>query len=276
MEWNKACMDSSLRPRKLNTPVKTRFASKVLMFQQALQFRATISLCYSRQTMALQNRVPLGQTWAVVEAISSTLSPVVSACVLNQSRGYWLLSDALASTIFMSVKFEMEKIDLECHLQAAIRLDIFDSKLLMLTARMREQVVRVLAPFLSFMRVYNPSSAHNMLALMLDPRHKELALVGSYLGREEATRIAQEYDERLLLPLLISVYRKKHEPVLVAASELAEFDGHSVFGDAHAIFGAGVSKEDTASEHVRFSLNPCPIHAASHCLVSGFWLQPAP
>ena len=150
--------------------------------------------------MALQNCVPLGQTWAVAEAISSTLSLVVSACVLNQSRGYWLLSDALASTISTSVKFEMERIDLECCFRATIRLDTFDSKLLMLTTRMREQGVRVLAPFLSFMRIYDPFSAHNMLALMLDPHHKEFALVGSYLGREEATCIVQEYDERLLLP----------------------------------------------------------------------------
>ena len=44
------------------------------------------------------------------------------------------------------------------------------------------------------------------------------------------------------------MYQKKHEHVLVAASQLAEFDGHSVFGDAHAIFGAGVSEEDTAFE----------------------------
>ena len=131
---------------------------------------------YSRQTVVLQNRVPSGQTWAVAEAISSTLSLVVSACVLNQSRGSWLLSDALASTISMSVKFEMERIDLECHLRVAIRLDIFDSKLLMLIARMREQVVRVLAPFLSFMRVYDPSFAHNMLALMLILAIKSLLL----------------------------------------------------------------------------------------------------
>ena len=62
----------------------------------------------------------------------------------------------------------------------------------------------------------------------------------------------------------------------VAAFELAEFDVHSVFGDAHAVFGAGVSEEDMASKHIRFSLNPCPIHVASHCLVSRFRLQPTP
>ena len=74
-EWAKACMDSSFRPQKLNTPVKTRFASKVLMFQQALQFRSAMSLCYNRQSVTLQNRVPLGQIWAIAEAISTTLSP---------------------------------------------------------------------------------------------------------------------------------------------------------------------------------------------------------
>ena len=188
----------------------------------------------------------------MAKAISYTLSPIVYACILNQSHRYWLLSDALASTISMSVKFEMERNDLECRLWAAIRLDIFDSKLLLLTARMCDQVVCVLAPFLSFMKVYEPSSANNMLALMLDPCYKELTIVGNYLGREEATHIAQEYDQKLLLPLLISMYRKKHEPVLVAAFELVEFDVHSVFGDAHVVFGAGMSQEDTTSEHVMF------------------------
>ena len=142
-----------------------------------------------------------------LEAISFTLSLVVFTCDLNQLRGYWLFNGALASTISISIKFEMERIDLECRLRAATRLEIFDSKLL-LTARMRNQLVRVLAPFLSIMRVCKPSFAHNMLVLMLDPRHKELTFVGSYLGRKEATRTVQEYDERLLCPSNLSVLER--------------------------------------------------------------------
>jgi hypothetical protein len=33
--------------------------------------------------------------WAIVEAISPYLNLVVNACVMNQSKGQWLLSNAL-------------------------------------------------------------------------------------------------------------------------------------------------------------------------------------
>ena len=185
----------------------------------------------------------------MAEAISSTLSSVVSACVLNQSRGFWLLSDALASTISMVVRLDTERGELEARVRAASIFD-FDTKLLLLSARMREQVVKVLSPFLSFISSYKLATAHNMLALMLDPRFKELALVGSYLGREVATQVAQEYDQKLFLPLLISVYRKQHGPVLADASTVALAEAISISGDANAVFGAGVSEEDTVAEHV--------------------------
>ena len=133
--------------------------------------------------------------------------------MLNQSRGYWLLSDALASTISLCMELESERIELEERVRVAPRLD-FDTKLLLLCARMHNQVVRILSPFLSFMHSYKPASAHNMLALMLDPRHKELALMGSYLGRDFAIRIVQVYDDRLLLPLLIFLYWKRQAPTL--------------------------------------------------------------
>jgi hypothetical protein len=53
-KWEKACVESGLWPRKLQTPMKMRFANKVIMFEEALEFKKTIILCYGRQhTMAL-------------------------------------------------------------------------------------------------------------------------------------------------------------------------------------------------------------------------------
>jgi len=37
----------------------------------------------------------VGQTWARVETIMDTLLLVVKQCVLNQTRGYWLLLNVL-------------------------------------------------------------------------------------------------------------------------------------------------------------------------------------
>ncbi len=48
-EWERACMDSGLWPRKLKTPIKTRFVSKVIVFEETLEFKAAILLCCGKQ-----------------------------------------------------------------------------------------------------------------------------------------------------------------------------------------------------------------------------------
>ena len=92
-----------LATRKLKTPVKTRFASKVVLFQETQEYADAISICYRRQSLKLQARVPSGMTWATARTVTQTLNPVVQQCVLNQTRGYWLLSDALAAAFRMSI-----------------------------------------------------------------------------------------------------------------------------------------------------------------------------
>jgi hypothetical protein len=75
------------------------------MFQEALQFKATIVLCYSSQTtMRVINHVPPPLIWHISQIIVDVLSSIVIACLLNQSCGHWLLSDALNLMIIMSPK----------------------------------------------------------------------------------------------------------------------------------------------------------------------------
>jgi hypothetical protein len=53
------CLDAVLRHQKLKTLVNTKFISKVILFQEALEYRDAINLCYGRQeTLELQGRVP--------------------------------------------------------------------------------------------------------------------------------------------------------------------------------------------------------------------------
>jgi hypothetical protein len=68
--------------------VKIRFASKVAIFQHALEFKEFIHVCCSQQTLDLQGRIPKSHIWAIVKIIASTLGLVVSSCVLNQHCGY--------------------------------------------------------------------------------------------------------------------------------------------------------------------------------------------
>ncbi len=59
------------------------------MFNETLEFKNAIILCYDRQKfIALQQRTRKAQVWAIAEAIASTLNPVAYACVMNQSRGH--------------------------------------------------------------------------------------------------------------------------------------------------------------------------------------------
>jgi hypothetical protein len=105
-EWDKACIDAGLPSRKLKTHVKTRFASKVVLFQETQEYADAINICYRRQSLKLQARVPSGMTWATARTVTQTLNPVVQQCVLNQTRGYWLLSDALVAAFRMSIELQ--------------------------------------------------------------------------------------------------------------------------------------------------------------------------
>jgi hypothetical protein len=40
--------------------------------------------------------------------IVNSLGPIVPTCILNQSKGHWLLNDALNFTISMNLKFKDE------------------------------------------------------------------------------------------------------------------------------------------------------------------------
>ncbi len=42
---------------KIKTPIKTQFTFKVILFKETLEFKHIINLCYSWQTITLQNRI---------------------------------------------------------------------------------------------------------------------------------------------------------------------------------------------------------------------------
>jgi hypothetical protein len=62
-------------------------------------------LCYNKQIdVKVTSGVPPLLAWKISQTIVDCLSLVVFACVLNQSHGHWFLSDALHSSISMSLK----------------------------------------------------------------------------------------------------------------------------------------------------------------------------
>jgi hypothetical protein len=57
-------------------------------------------------------------------------------------------------------------------------------ELICLASNIRKEVGRVLDSFLSFLKKYDETKTHNMLALTLDPRFKDLHLVFSFIGHD--------------------------------------------------------------------------------------------
>jgi hypothetical protein len=55
-------------------------------------------------------------------------------------------------------------------------------------------VIDVLAPFLAFVETYSPLKAHKMMAIMFDPRHKNMKMIKEYVGDSFASIIVEEYD----------------------------------------------------------------------------------
>ncbi len=58
--------------------------------------------------MKVTSHVPPLLTWHISQIVVDVLSLVISACVLNQSHGHWLLSNALNVKITMSLKLKEE------------------------------------------------------------------------------------------------------------------------------------------------------------------------
>jgi hypothetical protein len=55
----------------------------VNLFQKTLEFKDAINLCYSRQTIALQSKIPIPYTWVVAQKVSEIMIVVITQCVLN-------------------------------------------------------------------------------------------------------------------------------------------------------------------------------------------------
>jgi hypothetical protein len=56
----------------------------------------------------MTTEVPPPLTWHLCQIVVDYLSPIITSCVPNQSIEHWLLSDALHSTISMSLKLREE------------------------------------------------------------------------------------------------------------------------------------------------------------------------
>ena len=163
------------------------------------------NICYGRQTTTLQVQVPSGLTWAVAKAVTKILHLVMQQCILNQSRGYWFLSDVLYATFHISIQLQNEY-DQRMLAVPTLRYGQMDSELQLLYGRMAFEPIEVIKPCLAFAVDFTCEKVlYIMLSLMLDPMYKGLQVIIDYVGREKAMHIVAEYDQLVLVPLLVKV-----------------------------------------------------------------------
>jgi hypothetical protein len=58
--------------------------------------------------MQMNVRIPPPLKWHICCIVVDFFGPIMFACILNQSKGHWLLNDALNYAISMSLKFRNE------------------------------------------------------------------------------------------------------------------------------------------------------------------------
>jgi hypothetical protein len=67
-------------------------------------------------------------------------------------------------------------------------------ELICLASNIKKEVCGVLDSFLSFLKKFDERKTHNMLALMLDSRFKNLCLVSSFIDHDQGIVIVEQYD----------------------------------------------------------------------------------
>jgi hypothetical protein len=214
-----------------------------------LDYSEAIATFWSSQSSdVVELPIPTPQTWSVARAATETLIPVVKQSVLKQNHGFWFLSEALAAALSLSIHFRQSHYLAGGEVTTTSHGDgDFESELLVLKSRMEEEVLAVLEPLLSFAGTYSRQNAHNMLALMLDPRFKGLGLVRDYVGGEKVVSIVYEYDNLVLLPLLMQCYKRLH-PTAQSQEPITPISENS-------IFGAQASAEEVIMEQLKSELS---------------------
>ncbi len=151
--------------------------------------------------------------------IIDCLSPILIACVLNQSRGHWFLSDDLNFAISVVLKLR-NALEVLPYLQNFMEEEsIVVEELTSFASNIRKGSLCYVGIFPFFLKKIQKKKAHNMFSLMLTPRFKSLRLVFSFTRREQDVAIVEEYDNKSLYLLLLKCHHHLHP--------LAEFE--SVF-----------------------------------------------
>ncbi len=136
--------------------------------------------------------------WAIAKAITFDLNHVVLAYVLNQSKGHWLL---ITITI-LQWTWKLSYCDFFARLEF---FNPIETKIFLKHISMSQKVIKVIKPFLEFLKYFDAQCVQNMFAFMLDIGFKVLCFLENLMGIMNAIRLTFEYNAKVVI-LLLMVY----------------------------------------------------------------------
>jgi hypothetical protein len=83
---------------------------------------------------------------------------------------------------------------------------------------MQLKIIKVIKPFLQILRTFDEGQVHNMMAIMLDLRFNSLHFVENLLGCGNTIQLANEYDARIVIPLLMVCFEQLNPYIAINAS----------------------------------------------------------
>jgi hypothetical protein len=232
--------------------VKTRFVSKVIIFEKVLEFKKVILLCYGQQkTTILHQKVPKVEVWVIAKTFTCVLNHVVIAYVMNQSRGHWLLSNVYNTRISLTLILEAK---IGHATNVFYVLDPFDVEIFIFQNNMRAKVVKAIKPFLQYLEAYDSHQMHNMLVLMLDFRFKSLRVVENYVGCGACICFDVEYDANVIILILMTVFEVLNLIIQTCAIKVIGSIAKSsnFIEKENNIFDVGASMEESSHTLVFF------------------------
>jgi hypothetical protein len=124
--------------------------------------------------MALQSCVSSPSISVVCEVVMKVLRPIMTICDLNYGHGHCLLNNTLQFVITKTCEVHDEIVSV-----VGEEAKAFDKELTNIMIHMKHQMLEALQPFF-FLHGFDKEKGHNIFALMLETRFKNMWLVANY------------------------------------------------------------------------------------------------
>ncbi len=93
--------------------------------------------------------------------------------------------------------------------------DVVIVELDLLASNIKREVCNVLEAFISFLKKFDERKTHNMLALMLNMRYKNLKIVFTFVVKELRVAIVKDYDKKIFFLMILKTHYILHPWLLL-------------------------------------------------------------